>query len=83
MWCFVAAGLVVAVIIGVLLGVIIGAVPLGLAYLCLKRYTFTLLANRNIGTDLFFFSLHVEAPFTRCNLLSNRFDNRLYRVNGV
>jgi len=31
-------GLVVAVIIGVLLGVVIGAVPLGLAYLCLKRY---------------------------------------------
>lgn len=31
-------GLVVAVIIGVLLGVVIGAVPLGLAYICLKRY---------------------------------------------
>ena len=70
-----SAGLVVAVIIGVLLGVIIGAVPLGLAYLCLKRYTFTLLVSRNIlniGTDLFFFSLHVEAPFTRYNLLSKR-----------
>jgi len=35
----VSAGLVVAVIIGVLLGVVIGAVPLGLAYVCLKRYT--------------------------------------------
>ena len=31
--------------------------------------------------------LKTEAPFTRYNLLSyrlyNRFDNRLYRVNGV
>jgi len=24
-----------------------------------------------------------QAPFTRYNLLSNRFDKRLYRVNGV
>jgi len=24
-----------------------------------------------------------KAPFTRYNLLLNRFDNRLYRVNGV
>jgi len=32
-----AVGLVIAVIIGVLLGVVIGAIPLGLAYLFLKR----------------------------------------------
>jgi len=35
------------------------------------------------------FELDIKAPFTRHNLLSNRlsesdrFDNRLYRVNGV
>jgi len=27
--------------------------------------------------------LNSQAPFTRYNLLSNQFDNRLYRVNGV
>jgi len=27
--------------------------------------------------------LYSIAPFTRYNRLSNRFDNRLYRVNGV
>jgi len=45
-------GLVVAVIIGVLLGVVIGAVPLGLAYLCLKRYV--VIFEFSLGVTCFF-----------------------------
>jgi len=45
----------------------------------------TLTVTKNVPTN------HIKAPFTRYNLLSNRlsspfdnrFDNRLYRVNGV